>query len=135
MTFNPHFLSMTFETYYEWIHRFRSLDFSILIFWVWPLKQKVYWYGPTKMMHLFNPHFLSMIFETTLPEWHSIDYAIFQSSFSEYDLWNKPMVVEKQTEIPFQSSFSESFLKCNCKQWRHYRSWFLILILWASIET
>ena len=59
-TFNPHFLSMTFET--------------IVIT------------SGTGSVRTFNPHFLSMTFETQKAGVITDAVNGFQSSFSEYDL-------------------------------------------------
>ena len=81
--FNPHFLSLTFETC---IMRFVisfGQTISILIFWVWPLKRCK---GVAVLICLF----------------------LFQSSFSEFDLWNLAGTSRRASGSPeFQSSFSE----------------------------
>ena len=59
--FNPHFLSMTFETLGG---EFISMEGLVS----------------------FNPHFLSMTFETQVSDILETCKGIFQSSFSEYDL-------------------------------------------------
>ncbi len=86
-TFNPHFLSMTFETESEKETTGREYFLSILIFWVWPLKPT---YLKSSGLHwcTFNPHFLSMTFETMATMVEPLVFSSFQSSFSEYDLWN-----------------------------------------------
>ena len=64
MYFNPRFLSMTFETDWRCVtHAMPGMNISILVFWVWPLKP---------------PH--------SKLSWKV--QGLFQSSFSEYDLWN-----------------------------------------------
>ena len=96
--FNPHFLSMTFETSEAGCSICPGLWLSILIFWVWPLKRVEYWRtrrdtrslsilifwvwplkrsccGPLRWYTIsFNPHFLSMTFETayTIPSFHCL---------------------------------------------------------------
>ena len=60
--FNPHFLSLTFETLMD--GKRETIE---------------------EFVH-FNPHFLSLTFETLL-ERRTTEYTdIFQSSFSEFDL-------------------------------------------------
>ena len=62
LTFNPRFLSMGFET---------EMRFLII-----------------SLMKPFNPRFLSMGFETNIGIAYLLHVPVFQSSFSEYGLWN-----------------------------------------------
>ena len=49
-----------------------------------------------------------MTFETGFWDLVTSDWYVFQSSFSEYDLWNAYIVVGNDANIgDFQSSFSE----------------------------
>ena len=71
--------------------------------------------------YTFNPRFLSMGFETSRVGFFQVFEIVFQSSFSEYGLWNVRSQKEKSMTENFQSSFSEYGLwngdwvyLCNC---------------------
>ncbi len=72
-TFNPHFLSITFETLHRPLRGNYLRGLSILIFWVSPLKPSTAWRG-LGLLQTFNPHFLSITFETAdkFPSFHPL---------------------------------------------------------------
>ena len=79
---------MGFETLFLMPGLHYSLWLSILVFWVWALKPEMNKTGK-KICKTFNPRFLSMGFETDYMA-VALDVTIdFQSSFSEYGLWNQ----------------------------------------------
>ena len=129
-SFNPHFLSMAFETSRTPRRLSLCIFLSILIFWVWPLKLQpvtagercsnlsilIFWVWPLKpgkctsltwSIHAFNPHFLSMTFETKLYATTVDEIKNFQSSFSEYDLWN---AIISRSVIDMTQAFNPHFL-------------------------
>jgi len=105
--FNPHFLSLTFETVYILPILLYIRWISILIFWVWPLKHVVHC---NVAFHVFL--FQSSFFEFDL--WNSFSVLdnpicyLFQSSFFEFDLWNIVNITWTRIQLDaFQSSFFE----------------------------
>jgi len=204
--FNPHFLSLTFETCWRttkykgfafqssfsefdlWnranagrsFKKTNNIDISILIFWVWPLKQDISIFcwsdwiyfnphflsltfetgsssdSPTLFAH-FNPHFLSLTFETRCgaqnhlsefayfnPHFLSLTFETilvldapnlsieFQSSFSEFDLWNCGWSNCVSRFKEFQSSFSEFDLwNIHRPTWEAIQVLISILIFWV----
>ena len=87
--FNPHFLSLTFETkrrvYIKWKPPNFNPHFLSLTFETTDESTA----APVTFRY-FNPHFLSLTFETVcMWNWYR-NRNIFQSSFSEFDLWNTP---------------------------------------------
>ena len=83
------------------------MNISILIFWVWPLKLDLSAIACISL-EIFQSSFSEFDLWNILQDlYRRFNNEIFQSSFSEFDLWNNSKIDPIQKIELFQSSFSE----------------------------